>query len=70
MVNSNTSGYHHFDLSATEFGDALTDRCHRPHLRLPVTCGVFVMDVVLPLAMNMCVYVWVCVCVCGVCVCP
>ena len=30
--------YHHFDLSATEFRDALTVRYHRPHLKMPVTC--------------------------------
>ena len=30
--------YHHFDLSATEFRDALTVRYHRPLLKMPVTC--------------------------------
>ena len=30
--------YHHFDLSATEFCDALTVRYHRPLLKMPVTC--------------------------------
>eukprot|EP00731_Ephydatia_muelleri_P037188 Em0412g4a len=30
--------YHHFDLSATEFRDALTVRYHQPLLKMPVTC--------------------------------
>ena len=29
---------HHFDLSATEFRDALTVRYHRPLLKMPATC--------------------------------
>ena len=30
--------YHHFDLSVTEFRDALTVRYHQPLLKMPVTC--------------------------------
>ena len=30
--------YHHFNLSAVEFRDALALRCHRPLLRMPASC--------------------------------